>query len=190
MRIFAGSAKGKPLAVPPSVTRPTSSRVREAVFSSLEHALVGFDDLMVLDLFAGSGALGIESLSRGAASAVLIDNDSSAIKVITANLATCGLTGARVIRADVLATTAMANPHGVFDVVFADPPYAMTAADVDTLLTQLAHNGWLADGSMVVVERGAKAALAWPDGYEDVVKRTYGDTAIWYGRFMTQQWDH
>ena len=189
MRVIAGSLKGRELKVPKTVTRPTSSRVREALFSSLQHMLAGFDDLAVLDLFAGSGALGIEALSRGAAHAVMVDDDAGAVKVITGNLASHGI-DARVLRADALVLTAAPSAYGAFDVVFADPPYAMGNADVERLLAQLGDGGWLADGAVVVVERAAKSDIAWPDGYEDVVKRTYGDTAVWYGRFMDERWDH
>lgn len=190
MRVIAGTLKGRALKVPPSVTRPTSSRVREAVFSSLEHALAGFDDLAVLDLYAGSGALAIESLSRGAALAMLVDDDAGAIRTISANLGTCGITGARVVRADALAVVSAPNSQGPFDVVFADPPYATPGDAVERILANLVANGWLADGAVVVVERDAKSGITWPDGFEDVDKRTYGDTAIWYGRFMDERWDH
>lgn len=189
MRVIAGALKGRELTVPATVTRPTSSRVREAVFSSLEHTLAGFDDLAVLDLFAGSGALAIESLSRGAASAVLVESDSAAVRTIQANLRSCGVE-AQVVRADVLAVVAALSAHGAFDVVFADPPYATASVDVERVLSGLATGGWLADGAVVVVERSAKADIAFPDGFEDVVKRVYGDTAVWYGRFMDEQWDH
>ena len=183
-RVIAGRYKGRALTVPASVTRPTSSRVREAVLSAVDHAVGGFDDLAVLDLFAGSGALGIEALSRGADHAVLVDNDSAAVSVIRANLATLGIGNGTAVRGDVIALTQSPNPYGgPFDVVFADPPYALGDDDAGALLARLAAGGWLALGALVVLERSAKSQPQWPADYSGVKKRTYGDTAVWYGRF-------
>ena len=182
-RVIAGQFKGRRLTVPDTVTRPTSSRVREAVLSSVEHAVAGFTDLAVLDLFAGSGALGIEALSRGAESAVFVDNDGSAVSAIRANLAAVGVASATVVRAEVAVLLAASNPYGLFDVVFADPPYATDDEQINQLLAALVAGGWLACDALVVLERPAKSKPTWPDGFTDVSKRSYGDTAVWYGRF-------
>ncbi|MEI6404573.1 MAG: 16S rRNA (guanine(966)-N(2))-methyltransferase RsmD [Actinomycetes bacterium] len=181
MRIIAGQFKGRTLEVPPSVTRPTSSRVREAIFSSIQHTLAGFDDLAVLDLFAGSGALGIEALSRGADHVVFIENDRTACEVISNNLVKCG-TRAIVTCSDALIVVGQNNPHGPFDVVFADPPYSLDDEAVTMLLHHLMEGKWMAADGLLVVERGTKSEFAWPVEFEEITKRTYGDTAIWYGQ--------
>lgn len=182
--IIGGSLKGRKLKVPDSVTRPTSSRVREAMFSSVEHAVGGLDDLRVLDLFAGSGALGIESLSRGAREVVLVEKDKRAAVVTKSNVADLGLKGVTVVCDDVLRETAMPSRFGQFDVVFADPPYAFTDGHVTDILNGLATNRWLRDDALVVVERSSRDAMHWPENFGDITQKTYGDTAIWYGHYI------
>ena len=175
-RIVAGAAGGRRLAVPPRGTRPTTDRVREAVFNVLA-SRVDFDGLRVLDLFAGSGALGLEALSRGAAAVLFVDSDRRAADVISRNIATVGLAGANVRRAAVAAVLASAG--GPVDLVFADPPYEMSTADVDAVLAGLESNGWVAPGGVVVVERPVSAApLTWPAGWTAWPERRYGDTRI------------
>ncbi len=181
MRVIAGRFKGRTLEVPPTVTRPTSSRVREAIFSSVNHMLSGFDDLTVLDVFAGSGALGIEALSRGAARAVFIESDRNACDVIANNLVKCG-TRATVTCADALTVIGQPNPYEPFDVVFADPPYAFDDNSVMHFLNDLIEGSWLAADGLVVLERGSKSEVVWPIEFEELTNRTYGDTAIWYGQ--------
>jgi 16S rRNA (guanine966-N2)-methyltransferase len=181
-RIIAGDFRGRALRVPPTVTRPTSSRVREAVFSSVQHAMAGFSGLAVLDLFAGSGALGIEALSRGADHAVFVESDAGALATIRTNLTACETRAGTLVRADALAHTATPAPEP-FDVVFADPPYKLSDAECDRLLTQLVAGGWLADGAMVVLERGKGAKVSWPAEITDTANRAYGDTVIWYGHY-------
>lgn len=182
-RVIAGTYRGRALKVPASVTRPTSSRVREAVLSSVQHAVAGFTDLAVLDLFAGSGALGIEALSRGADHAVFVDNDGNAVATVRGNLSALDARNATVVRSDVAQLVATPCPYGAFDVVFADPPYATDDDTAATMLSALADNGWLARDALVVLERSAKSQVAWPASFTGVSKRTYGDTAVWYGRF-------
>jgi len=181
-RIVAGAAGGRRLKVPAAVTRPTSDRVREALFSSLVAAreLAG---ARVLDLYAGSGALGLESASRGATPVTLVDDSLAAVSVMRQNMSTVGLPGIRVVKAKVRDfLTTPARPH---DLVFLDPPYAVPAAEVGEVLDRLAA-GWLAEQAFVVVERGRDGRdLDWPTGFEPGWERTFGDThvvrAVWYG---------
>lgn len=176
MRVVAGSAGGRRLAVPDGRgTRPTSERVREAVFSALVAARGGLAGDAVLDLFAGSGALGLEALSRGAGSAVLVESDRRAAAVARANAAALGLP-ARVVAGTV--ARHLAGPPAPVDVVFADPPYELADAALAGVLAALA-GGWLRDGADVVVERSSRSpAPAWPAGLEPGRVRTYGDTAV------------
>jgi 16S rRNA (guanine966-N2)-methyltransferase len=188
-RIIAGAARGRRLAVPPVGTRPTSDRVREAVFSAVESTLGPLGGARVLDLYAGSGAIGLEALSRGAAEVLLVERDRAALAVLRRNVDTVGLPGARVLADD--ATRAVARPPSVggggpLDLVYVDPPYDLPAAEVESVLAGLA-TGWLAEGALVLVERSRRDAdLAWPPGYEPERTRTYGETvvlgALWYGR--------
>lgn len=182
-RIIAGSAKGRALKVPDRGTRPTSDRVREAVFSSLEHRLGSFVGLCIYDLYAGSGAFGFEALSRGAASAVLVENNRKAADIIRMNAQTTGLP-ATVVAADVAHfVTRPPQPHP--DVVFVDPPYDLPAAAVQqqlaALLAQLPDHDVL-----LVVERSARdEASPIPAGCTDIDVRRVGETAVtyahWYG---------
>ena len=163
--------------MPPRGTRPTTELVREALFNSLA-ARLDFDDLRVLDLYAGSGALGLEALSRGAARVLLVDSDARAVAVINRNIDTVGLPGATARRATVAAVLA-ARADQPMDLVLADPPYGVSAAEVDAMLTSLQANGWVAPGSIVVVERGAGTpALDWPPGWTPWPVRRYGDTRV------------
>lgn len=175
-RIVAGAAGGRRLAVPPKGTRPTTDRVREALFNVLA-ARLDFDGLRVLDLYAGSGALGLEALSRGAASVTFVENDRRAAEVINGNIGTVGLPGATVRRGVV--ATVLAGAATPMDLVFADPPYETPTADVDAVLAALDDNGWVAAGGVVVVERPVSAPmLSWPAGWTAWPDRRYGDTRI------------
>ena len=173
-RIIAGAARGRRLAVPPRGTRPTSDRVREALFSALQSRL-DFDDLAVLDLYAGSGALGFEALSRGAARAVLVDADAKAVAVINQNARAVGLSATAHRRATRAFLDLPAEPY---DLVVLDPPYDVPAATVDGDLAALTA-GWLAPGAHVVVERSARTpAATWPEGFELDLTRDYGETRV------------
>jgi 16S rRNA (guanine966-N2)-methyltransferase len=192
MRIVAGVARGRRLASPAAGTRPTSDRVREALFSSIESRLGALGGLRVLDLYAGSGAVGLEALSRGAAHVLLVEKDRGALDVVRANVAAVGLDGAVVLPADVTSLTSLAPPTQAvapYDVVFADPPYSLDDAVVEGVLHGLAAHGWLDEGSLVVVERARPRrgiTFAWPEGFDPLRDRAYGDTvvrsALWYGR--------
>lgn len=179
-RIVAGAAGGRRLQVPAGCrTRPTAGRTREALFSSLGE-LAG---ARVLDLYAGTGAVGLEALSRGAHSAVLVERDPRVLETLRANVRAVGLPGAhllagpvhRVLRAPVPASL---GPHGA-DLVFLDPPYAQP---VDADLAALAAPGWLAAAAVVVVERSAHSPPpCWPPGLRPDRERRYGEARLWYG---------
>jgi 16S rRNA (guanine966-N2)-methyltransferase len=173
-RIVAGTAGGQRLTVPPYGVRPTSDRVREALFSLLESRGV-LEDAVVLDLYAGSGALGLEALSRGAMTATLVELDPRVCGAIKTNASTTNLRGALVRRASV--TTFLKRPTDVVDLVFVDPPYADTSDEVDTVLAALP--GWLAPGALVVVERDTRTRTpAWPDALTPEEPRVYGETTL------------
>ncbi len=180
-RIISGSAKGRTLRVPPAGTRPTSDRVREAIFSSLEHRLGSWQGLAVYDLYAGSGAFALEALSRGAASAVAVEKDRKALDVIRANASTVG------VRLDVVASEVgkfvTRQPAPVPDVVFVDPPYEVPAdvvrAELAALLAQIPDHEVL-----LVIERAARdTASPVPDGCDGFDRRTIGETSVTYARW-------
>ncbi|ANR92478.1 16S rRNA (guanine(966)-N(2))-methyltransferase RsmD [Mycobacterium avium] len=176
-RIIGGVAGGRRLAVPPRGTRPTTDRVRESLFNILaaRRELTG---LAVLDLYAGSGALGLEALSRGAATALFVESDPRAAAVIARNIDTLGLPGATLRRGAVAAVLAGGAATAV-DLVLADPPYDVGAAGVDAVLAALAAHGWVRAGSVAVVERPAGSApLSWPAGWSGWPQRVYGDTRL------------
>ena len=171
---MAGTARGQRIAVPPVGVRPTSDRVREALFSLLEARGV-LEDAVVLDLYAGSGALGLEALSRGALSATLVERDPRACAVIATNARTTNLTGALVRRAFV--ATFLRRATDTVDLVLVDPPYAGTEDEVDAVLASLPP--WLADGALVVVERDSRTRTpTWPEGLVPEEPRVYGETTL------------
>ncbi len=179
-RIIAGTARGRRLAVPSGGARPTTDRVRESMFASLDHMLGGFVGARVLDLFAGSGALGLEAASRGAAAVVLVERDRPSAAVARTNAETLGLPGVRVVAASVAAH--LAGQPEPFDLVLADPPYAMPAPEVEAFLARLT-GGWLAPDSVVMVERATRGGgFAWPPGLVAWRQRAYGATTLWYGQ--------
>lgn len=196
-RIVAGELGGRSIAVPGKGTRPTSDRVREAIFSRLEHLGV-LDSARVLDLYAGSGALGLEAASRGAVSVTLVDSARPAADVARRNVAGLGLTTVRVVAetaerfAAALAgagsrpgsgavSRAASGTTAALDLVFLDPPYDLDEDALVTVLTHLAAPGVLADGAVVVVERSIRTPEpAWPAGLAAFARKDYGDTAVYY----------
>jgi 16S rRNA (guanine966-N2)-methyltransferase len=181
MRIVAGLAKGRRLAAPAGATRPTSDRAREALFNSLA-AMLDLDGARVLDMFAGTGAVGLEALSRGAAEAVFVESDPAAVAVLRRNVETVRLPGATIVSRPVAAFLSGADPVR-FDLLFADPPYALDDDVLAAMLGTLTHRGWLADDAIVVLERAARgAAPAWPDCITPLRAKRYGEGVLWYGR--------
>lgn len=179
-RIIAGSARGRRLKVPPAGTRPTPDRVRESMFATLDHMLDGFSGLRVLDLFAGSGALGLEAASRGATEVLLVERDRASAAVARANAGVVGAPGTRVVASPVSAF--LSGAPSEFDLVLADPPYAVTAAEVEAVLARLVA-GWLAPDAVVVVERATRGGeFGWPDGLVALRRSAYGETVLWYGQ--------
>ncbi|HEY2450782.1 MAG TPA: 16S rRNA (guanine(966)-N(2))-methyltransferase RsmD [Mycobacterium sp.] len=176
-RIIGGIAGGRRIAVPPRGTRPTTDRVRESLFNIVT-ARRDLTGMSVLDLYAGSGALGLEALSRGAASALFVESDHRAATVLARNIATLGLAGATPRRGLVAAVLAGGAATPV-DLVLADPPYEVETAEVHAVLAALTTHGWAHDGTLVVVERAAGGApLSWPPGWQPWPPRVYGDTRL------------
>ncbi len=181
-RIIGGSAGGRRIEVPVGeATRPTADRVREALFSRLEHD-GWLDGTRVLDLYAGSGALGIEAASRGAQEVLLVERARPAVTVIRRNLARIGLPGVSVRQAQVRAVLA-GRPERAYDLVLADPPYALPDAELAEALAGLTCGGWLAEHGLVVVERAARGAEPrWPAGLSRVHDRAYGEVRLWFAQ--------
>jgi 16S rRNA (guanine966-N2)-methyltransferase len=226
-RVIAGEAGGRRLAVPDGRdTRPTSDRAREGLFATVASIVGPLAGTRVLDLYAGSGAVGLEALSRGAEHVLLVEHGARAARVIRANIDAIGLPGAAVIAdrvervlargpapAPSQASPSQASPSQAspsraspsqagpsqtgpsqadpspaatngarYDVVFADPPYAMADADVSRMLSLLADRPWLAPGALVIVERATRSGtLRWPDGFVPDRARKYGEATLWYG---------
>ncbi|MEO3808580.1 16S rRNA (guanine(966)-N(2))-methyltransferase RsmD [Sphaerisporangium sp. B11E5] len=182
-RVIAGSAGGRRIAVPPGRgTRPTSDRAREGVFSTVGSLLGSLDGARVLDLYAGSGAVGLEALSRGASHALLVESDGRAARTIRGNVGSLGLEGAVVV-ADKVERVVAGACEEPYDFVFADPPYAVGDEAVRQVLGLLRDNGWLAGDALVAVERESRGAdLEWPPGFEAEKVRRYGEAAVWYAR--------
>jgi 16S rRNA (guanine966-N2)-methyltransferase len=181
-RIVAGTLGGRRLVVPRGdATRPTSERVREALFSALE-ARRALGGAQVVDLYAGSGALGIEALSRGAASVVLVDSSRRAVEAARRNVKELGLSRVSVVLSAVGPFLAR-PPKELADLAFADPPYAMGEDDVAAMLAALAER-WLEPGATVVVERSSRSPEPrWPAGLARTDVRRYGETALWQARY-------
>lgn len=180
-RVIAGLARGRRLKVPPAGVRPTGDRAREGLFNSLG-SLLDLDGAAVLDLYAGSGALGIEALSRGAQSVVFVESAPKVLPVIEANLAAVGLPGGRVLRGSVPTVVARPAPRP-FDLVLADPPYDTPVAEVQEVLRGLVEHGWLAPEAVVVVERSSREAeWVWPTPLVGLRERRYGEALLRYGR--------
>jgi 16S rRNA (guanine966-N2)-methyltransferase len=184
-RIVAGTLGGRRLAAPAgSRTRPTSDRVREGLFNTLQ-SLVDLSGTRFADLYAGSGAVGLEAYSRGAAHVLLVESQPAAARVARANIATLAAAPAvRLVTADVLTVlTAGAGAEPPYDVVFADPPYAVPDQQLADLQRALLDGGWLAPAALVVIERATRSAPApWVEPLTEIRTRRYGETTLWYGQ--------
>jgi 16S rRNA (guanine966-N2)-methyltransferase len=180
-RLIAGVAGGRRLKVPRAGVRPTGDRAREGLFNSLG-SLLDLDGARVLDLYAGSGALGLEALSRGAEEAVFVESGAGVLPVLRGNIAAVGLPGAVVLPGSV-PTVVGGAATGAFDLVFADPPYAAPAEEVLGVLRSLAGNGWLAPDAVVMVERSSREQpWEWPTPLVGLRDRRYGEALLRYGR--------
>jgi 16S rRNA (guanine966-N2)-methyltransferase len=198
-RVIAGAAGGRRLAVPGGRdTRPTSDRAREGLFATVSSIVGSLDGARVLDLYAGSGAVGLEALSRGAGHVLLVESAARAVQVIQANIASIGLPGAEVVadRVERVLARGPSQAGGRYDIVFADPPYALPDEDVSRMLSLLAggddppaaprdggpDRGWLVPGALVIVERATRSGpVRWPEGFMPDRARRYGEATLWYG---------
>lgn len=181
-RIIGGSAGGRRLSTPRGqLTRPTSDRVREALFSSIEAWCGSLAGLRFLDLYAGSGAVGLEAWSRGAGVVTFVEQDRRTSSLITTNARSLGFGRAEVLTSPV--HTALARtPAAPYDVVFLDPPYPLEDTALAHALGALDDQGWLVPGAMVVVERSSRSPEPeWPAGVSGHRQRKYGETTLWYG---------
>ena len=185
-RIVAGTVGGRRIEVPRSGTRPTSERVREALFARLEHYGV-LDGARVLDLCAGSGALGLEAASRGAGDVTLVDSSRTATDTSRRNIRALGLNEVTAVTAK--AATFLTGAAGApVDLVLIDPPYDLTQEELTGILTPLARgeDPWLAPGAVVVVERSTRSAEpAWPAGLARFADKRYGETTVWFAEPTT-----
>jgi 16S rRNA (guanine966-N2)-methyltransferase len=182
-RIIGGTAGGRRLETPRGhTTRPTSDRVREALFSAIEARTGSLDGLRFLDLYAGSGAVGLEARSRGAGVVTLVEHDRRTATLISENSRALGFTQRLEVVIGPVASMLARPPAAPYDLVFLDPPYPMPAKDVDDDLAALTSNGWLVPGALVVVERGTRSDdPAWPEGIVPEREKRYGETVLWYG---------
>ncbi len=182
-RIVAGELGGRRISAPPGrETRPTSDRVREALFSTLE-SLTDLDGCRFADLYAGSGAVGLEAASRGAAAVLLVESDPRAARTVRANIDALDLAGRCQLVAGRIPAALAAPPKQPYDVVFADPPYELAESDVTELLRTLVAGQWLASDAVVVLERSARSPE--PTRVEGVTPergRRYGESMLWYLR--------
>ncbi|CAN5196306.1 16S rRNA (guanine(966)-N(2))-methyltransferase RsmD [soil metagenome] len=181
-RIIAGTARGRRLRTPRgAATRPTSDRVREALFSSLEAELGSVTGLRFLDLYAGSGAVGLEACSRGAGVVTCVEQDRRTAALIRDNARNLGFRAVEVVTAPVRRVLQV-PPQTPYDVVFLDPPYPAPSTEVVEDLTALVSLHWLAVAALVVAERSVRSEpLTWPTGLAGGRQKRYGDTLLWYG---------
>jgi 16S rRNA (guanine966-N2)-methyltransferase len=181
-RIIGGNAGGRRITAPAGHhTRPTTDRVREALFSSIEAWCGSLQGLRFLDLYAGSGAVGLEAWSRGAGVVTLVESDRRTARLIAENAKVLGFARADVVARSVMAT--LSRPPGApYDVAFLDPPYPLDEAAVGGDLALLSEQRWLVPGAMVVVERSSRSPQpSWPHGIGVQRSKRYGETTLWYG---------
>ena len=184
MRIVGGRYRGRAIAAPKhDGLRPTSDRVRESVFNVLEHGVADFDldGARVIDLFAGTGALGIEAVSRGAAFALFVEDAAESRALIRANVEALGLTGAtRIFRRDAT-DLGPAGTMAPFSLAFLDPPYGRGLGEQG--LVALRDGGWMSPGAVVVLEERGNVHVTLPEGFAEIDRRRWGDTQAVFGRF-------
>lgn len=180
-RIIAGTLGGRRIATPTGMdTRPTSDRVREALFSRLEHE-VDLQGARVLDLFAGSGALGLEAASRGAGHVVLVECAERVVSLLRSSVTDLDVGDRVQVRASKAATLLVRPPQEGYDVVFLDPPYPLAEEALAHVLRLLDDGRWLSEQAVVVVERSSRSPEPrWPAGLSRFDQRTYGETVLWW----------
>lgn len=183
-RIIAGAAGGRRINAPDGrTTRPTSDRAREALFASVQSDLGSLDGIRVLDLYAGSGAIGLEALSRGASHALMVEADRKAAQVVRGNISTLKLPGAELAVDRVERVLARGNTGAPYDLVVADPPYPVTEEEIAGVLADLVAHGWSTEDTVVVMERSKRSPEpTWPKGVELDRSRKYGEAILWYAR--------
>ena len=190
MRVVGGTLRGGTIHAPnTSLTRPTSDRVRESVFNILAHGIEGADlaGVKVIDLFAGSGALGIEALSRGAAHCLFVESDAEARGTLQHNIEAFHLQGvSKVFRRDAT-SLGPAGGKGGAGIVFLDPPYGQGLGE--RALVSLRDGGWLEPGAIAILEERASSEVAVPDSFELIDQRRWGDTSVMFLRFMRDEPD-
>jgi 16S rRNA (guanine966-N2)-methyltransferase len=183
-RIIGGDAGGRRIQTPGGAqTRPTTDRVREALFSALEARLGSLRGLRFLDLYAGSGAVGLEALSRGAGVLTAVESDRRTARLVQQNARSLGpqLDRQTDVLAQPVARVLATPPRAPYDVVFADPPYSLPEPEVTETLAALVDNQWTGPGTLVVLERSARSPEpVWPDRLTRVKQRNYGETTLWY----------
>ena len=181
-RIISGSARGRRLKTPTGdATRPTSDRVREALFSALDSRLGSLHGVRLLDLYAGSGAVALEAISRGAEAVTAVESDRRTAGIVTENARTLGFADQVQVLAQRVERVLDRPAAEPFDVVFADPPYPLGQAQVEQVLSLLVSNGWLADPGVLVLERSARSVEPrWPEPLDLDSRKAYGETVLWY----------
>ena len=188
MRIIAGVAKGRNLGTVAQATRPTSDRAREGLFSSLSSEFGTFEGLRVLDLFAGSGAIGLESLSRGATLVHVVEKDEQAVKTIEANyelVKKSNPAGKMQIFGMSVERFLNDQPREKYHLVYIDPPYDFSNQGVEDILSKLHDESFLSSDAFIAVERNTRSdQFIWPDAFIPVRERNYGQASIYYGNFQ------
>ncbi len=185
-RIVAGALGGRRLAtLLGATTRPTSERVREGLFSSLE-SLTELSGVRFADFYAGSGAVGLEAYSRGASHVLLVESDQKAARIARGNIAALNASATtKLVVGPVLRALATGQADDAYDIVFADPPYAVPEEEISAMLTALSTGGWVLSGSVVVVERSSRGPEpVWPAEFTGLRARRYGETTLWYAQVV------
>jgi len=185
MRIIAGSSKGKTLFSPTGKTRPTSDRAREGLFSSLDSEFGSMSELNFLDLFSGSGAVGVEALSRGAANVYSVEDHSPTAVIAAKNFELVAKSTGKFTVITSTAERFVATPHQIsFDIIFMDPPYDLANSEIEKIITEINSNNLLKRNGIIAIERETKKAqFAWPQPFIEEKVRSYGQGSIFYGGY-------
>jgi 16S rRNA (guanine966-N2)-methyltransferase len=185
MRIIAGSSKGKTLFSPTGKTRPTSDRAREGLFSSLDSEFGSMSELNFLDLFSGSGAVGVEALSRGAANVYSVEDHSPTAVIAAKNFELVAKSTGKFTVITSTTERFVATPHQIsFDIIFMDPPYDLANSEIEKIITEINSNNLLKRNGIIAIERETKKAqFAWPQPFIEEKVRSYGQGSIFYGGY-------